>query len=102
MLLRLLGRLTPAEAQNRLMRIADREISLSMSYMSDDDRRFVLGMVGRAKALRIREEFGFQRHLAVRYDDYLVAIQNVLRQLENTSPSPPLKSYLRPRNRRYD
>lgn len=90
----------PADAQNRLMRIADREIALSMTRMGDEDRRFVLNLIARAKARRIQEEFGFQRHLRVRYDHYRAAIENVMRQLENAAPTAPLKSYLRPRTRR--
>jgi len=82
------------------MRIADREIALSMMYTTDRDREFVLSLIAPSKAHRIREEFGFQRHLAVRYDQYLTAIGNVMSQLEREGSTPPIRSYLRPRRGR--
>ncbi len=79
------------------MRIADREIALSMMYATDRDREYVLSLIASSKAHRIREEFGFQRHLAVRYDQYLTAIASVTSQLEREGSAPPIRSYLRPR-----
>lgn len=81
------------------MRIADREIAVSMMFMDDRDRRRILGLVAAKKAILIREEFGFQEHLAVRYDQYVATVESVIGQLLHGSRRPPLRSYLRPRDR---
>ncbi|HUX21626.1 MAG TPA: hypothetical protein VMW69_10345 [Spirochaetia bacterium] len=84
------------------MRIADRELSLSMLYMTDKDRVEVLSFIAAQKARRVREELGFSEKLAVRYGQYRIAIENVLRQLEEPGSTQPLRSYLRPRRGRRD
>lgn len=96
-LLQLIRRIDPRDAQNRLMRIADRELSLSMLYMTDKNRVEVLSFIAVEKAKRVREELGFCEKLAVRYGQYRIAIDNVLRQLEEPGSSAPIRSYLRPR-----
>lgn len=71
-----------------------------MMFMEDRDREGILKLLAAKKARLIREELGFQRHLAVRYDQYLTTIENVIAQLMHGSSRPPLRSYLRPRDRR--
>lgn len=82
------------------MRVADREIAVSMMFMQDQGRERILGLLAAKKSRLIREEFGFQKHLAVSYSQYLKAIENVIAQLRHGSGAPPLRSYLRPRGRR--
>jgi len=99
-LLAVFGRISEAEAQNRLMRVADRELALSMMYMQESDMRRLLSLIAPAKAHRVREELALQKHLAVRYDQYRRAITNVIGQLESGGGAQALRSYLRPRSRR--
>lgn len=82
------------------MRIADREIAISMMYMREHDMGFLLSLIAPAKAHRVREELALQRHLAVRYEQYRRTIANVIGQLERSGPVAPMRSYLRPRSRR--
>lgn len=99
MLLETARSLTPAERQNRLMRIGDREVALAMTYMGDGDRAFLLSCVGAQKAARIRDEITLQSRLAVSHRDYLAAVAHVRGCL--TTPSKPavMGSYIRPRGR---
>lgn len=97
-LLSLVRKMPEAEAQNRLMRIADREIAVSMMYMREHDIAALLSFVAPAKARRVREELALQRHLAVRYEQYRRTIANVIGQLERAGAATPLRSYLRPRS----
>ncbi len=48
--------LPPVEAQNRLMRLGDREIALSMMYMKMKDRGALLALLPAPKARRIADE----------------------------------------------
>ena len=73
-----------------------------MLYMTDKDRVEVLSFIAAQKARRVREELGFSEKLAVRYGQYRIAIENVLRQLEEPGSTQPLRSYLRPRRGRRD
>lgn len=82
------------------MRIADREIALSMMYMGEHDITDLLSLIAPAKARRVREELALQRHLALRYEQYRRTIANVIGQLERSAAAAPMRSYLRPRSRR--
>ena len=98
--LKLIHALDPIEAQNRLMRIADRELAISMLYMEEGERGEVFSRLSPAKVKRIKEEYGFAERRAVRYDQYRVAIEGVIAQLSGPGARPPMRSYLRPRRSR--
>jgi hypothetical protein len=91
--------LSATDRQNRLMRIGDREIALAMMYMKEPDRASLLSHVGPEKVRRVRDELTLHERLSVRYDDYLVAVSHVRRNLESTGSRAVLGSYLRPRGR---
>ena len=91
--LRALG---PVEAQNRLMRLSDREIALSMMYMGDRDRGALLALLPAPKAERINSEMRLHRRLVIRYDQYVTAVESVLSSLEQQRRGT-FRSYLRPR-----
>lgn len=91
--LRALG---PVEAQNRLMRLGDREIALSMMYMSDRDRGALLALLPPPKAQRVHDEMVLHRRLVIRYDQYVTAVNAVLSSLQE-SRRAAFRSYLRPR-----
>jgi hypothetical protein len=95
-LVRALHALPPVEAQNRLLRLGDREIALSMMYMRDRDRGALLGLLPAPKTRRIAEEIALHRRLAIRYDQYVAAVDAVLAALEARARTV-FSSYLRPR-----
>lgn len=80
------------------MRIADRELALSMMYMGEVDRGRLLMHLSTAKQQRVREELVLQTRLAITYRQYRTAIENVIRQL-GSAGAVPLRNYLRPRGR---
>ena len=91
--------LSPTDRQNRLMRIGDREIALAMMYMKEPDRASLLSCLGAEKVRRVRDELRLHERLSIRYDDYLVAVSHVRKNLQSTAGKAVIGSYLRPRGR---
>lgn len=81
--------------QNRLLRVSDTELALSLLYMSDWQQDYVLSFIGEGKAARVRQEL--ERHLRSRieYGTYELAARVVKRTLEGASVSAP-RSWYRP------
>ena len=94
-LLHALNGLPHVEAQNRLMRLGDREIALSMMYMRDRDRVALLALLPAPKARRVAEEIALHRRLVIRYDQYVSAVSAVVAALEARARTV-FASYLRP------
>jgi cytosine/adenosine deaminase-related metal-dependent hydrolase len=90
----------PADRQNRLMRLGDREIAMAMTHMKEEDRDLLLSCLGRAKVQRIRDEMRLQARLAVSQRDYLKALALVEHGLGSAGGRAALGSYIRPRGRR--
>lgn len=89
-------RAVPAvDAQNRLLRIGDKEIATSMLYMADYERDTVLALLGTTKAARVRQELERQQRSRIVYDHYETAVRVVIRALEGTRATAP-RSYYRP------
>jgi Mg/Co/Ni transporter MgtE len=93
----LLGSRPAVAVQNRLMSAADRDVALSMLYMSDADRGRMLEKVSPAKQRRIVEELELHAHLQITYSQYEAAITSVIDALERDSVQTKVKSYIRPR-----
>jgi hypothetical protein len=91
--------LSPADRQNRCMRIGDRELALAMRYMTEPDRALLLSRLGPEKVKRVRDELLLHERLSIRYDDYLLAVAHVARNLDRPGGKAALGSYLRPRGR---
>ncbi len=85
------------EAQNRLMGMTDREIAVSMMYMEDTDRDYLLNLLAPAKARRVEEERRMHRRLNIRYDQYLKTVENVIRKMQGRGGADRFRSYIRPR-----
>ena len=98
--LKLIRELEPVEAQNRLLRVADRELAIAMLYMEERERQELFAFLSPAKAKRVKEEYGFAERRAVRYDQYRVVIEGVITQLSRSGAGAPMRSYLRPRRKR--
>ncbi len=94
-LLKLIRLLPPSEVQNRLMRISDREIAVSLLYLEKEERAFILSFLGGAKKSRVQEEMEYTDRLRIRYPEYRLMIENVIKQIGG-SGGGPLRSYLRP------
>lgn len=87
--------LDPPTAQNRLLRVADRDLALAMIYMSDWQHDFVLRFVGGSKGDRVRQELDRYLHVRVTYEQHLIAVDTVARVAEGRS-APTVRAYYRP------
>jgi len=94
-LLKLLRNLPAAEAQNRLMRISDRELAICMLYMDPPNRGRLLGLLGSAKRQRVSQETGYVSHLRLRYPQYRQVIEKVIGVLSGYERGS-IRSYIRP------
>ena len=94
-LLKLIRSLPASDAQNRLMRISDRELAVSLLYLVSDERSYVLSFIGGAKRRRVEEEIEYTERLRIRYPQYRAMIESVIEQLGGSGRGP-LRSYLRP------
>jgi hypothetical protein len=88
------------EAQNRLMGMTDRELAMAMMYMEDRDRSRIFSSLSPSKAGRVREEIRLHGRLNIRYNQYLLAVDQVCSALAKSRPNSPFKSYIRPRRYR--
>lgn len=92
---------TKIELQNVLLSTSDREIALSVMYMKDQDRNFLLASVSEKKAKRIIDELKLINRVNIKYDLYCISIKRVINSLKNIKNKDSLKSYLRPKNTRF-
>ncbi|HDQ13260.1 MAG TPA: hypothetical protein ENN41_00395 [Sediminispirochaeta sp.] len=95
-LLRLLSRLQAQEAQNRLLRLSDRDLAISMLYLDEMQRNLVLSLLGNKKRERVEQEQRYVSRLRLTYSQYRVVIDRVNRYLEHGGQTG-LSSYIRPR-----
>ncbi len=95
-LLSLIRKLPATEVQNKLMAATDRELALSLMYVQEGDRNFVLSYVGKQKMDRTREELRLQEQVRITYAQYARSIANVIDRLRSAGPRDSMKSYLRP------
>ena len=95
-LVRRVRSLPKVRVQNGLMRAGDREIALSMMYMEDTDRAFFFSRLPQAKVKRIKEELALQSRLRITYDQYVKAIETVIKGVESNRGGTSFRSYLRP------
>lgn len=80
--LELIRSLDRVDVQNRLLRTSDKEIALSLIYMSDWQQDFVLEFLGTVKEARVRQELERYRHTRILYRQYEMAVHTVIRSLE--------------------
>lgn len=94
-ILDLIRALPTVDTENRLMRVADRELSLSLIYMGEHERHTVLSRLGGTKAQRVREELTRHERTRIMYAQYEVAVRAVVTALEGHAATAP-RSYYRP------
>ena len=94
-LLKIIRSLPPAEVQNRLMRITDRELAICMLYMEKTEYPLLLDPLGKAKRQRILQEISYVNHLRLRYSQYRVVVEKVIDVLTGRDDGS-IRSYIRP------
>lgn len=95
-LMSLIRKLPPQDAQNRLLSLGDRDLAMAMMYLPDSDRNCILGLLGQKKRERIREELALQKNRRITYSRYRTAVLHVIDSLSSDKNKASLKSYLRP------
>lgn len=95
-LIKLIRSLPPQEAQNRLMRVTDRELAISILYMEKPEQKLVLQRLGASKSRRVRQELDYVSHLRLRYPQYRDVIEQVIERISGRSDGS-IRSYIRPR-----
>lgn len=73
----------PVDVQNRLLRVPDTELALTLLYMDDADRNRILRATGTAKGRRVREALHRHEHTRILYAYYEQACLAVCAQLED-------------------
>ena len=94
-LLKIIRGLSPAEAQNRLMRVTDRNLAICLLYMEEIERNLLLGRLGKMKQDRVQQELGYVEHLRLRYPHYRSVIEQVIISIAGGKDIGP-RSYIRP------
>lgn len=95
-LAKLLHKGSHAQIQNILMRISDRELAISILYLSKKDETFLLSFLPAVKQGRIKQEQGYLKRLNIRYPQYRTVIDDVILRLQGLS-GEGIRSYVRPR-----
>ena len=83
------------DAQNRLMRIGDKEIAMSLLFMAERERDRVLNLLGRGKGGRVRDELVRQQRSRIADAPYNTAVRTVIRALQGGRSEAP-RTYYRP------
>ncbi|MDA3948571.1 MAG: hypothetical protein PF508_05010 [Spirochaeta sp.] len=91
----LLAEIPAVDAQNRLMRIGDKEIAMSLLFMADGEQDRIVNLLGRGKGTRVRDELTRQRHSRIADTTYETAVRTVIRALQGGRTEAP-RTYYRP------
>lgn len=86
---------THANIQNTLMRISDRELAISMLYLSEKDESFLYSFLSPKKQTRIKQEQIYVKSLHLRYPQYRTVIDDVILRLQGVH-GDGIRSYIRP------
>ena len=82
--------------QNRLMRLATREIAGAVRFLPEADQGRVFSALPAAMANRVREEIALLRRRRLSGRDRLVFVRQVLASLRQETAPRAIGSYLRP------
>jgi hypothetical protein len=95
-LARTIRSLPRVQLQNRLMRLAAREIAVATRFLDDADQALVFSALPPGMAGRVRDEIVLQRRRRVSGRDRLVFVRQVLASLQREAAPRSIGSYLRP------
>ncbi len=79
------------------MRISDREIAISLTYFSDEERSNLLEILSSVKRNRVLEELVLLKHLNISYMQYRTMIDHLIISLSSNINSTSIKNYLKPK-----
>jgi hypothetical protein len=95
-LARAIRSLPRVQLQNRLMRLAAREVAAAVRFLSDADRSLVFAALPAGMAARVREEIALLKRRRLSGRDRLVFVGQVLASLRQDTAPRSIGSYLRP------
>jgi hypothetical protein len=95
-LARTIRSLPRVQLQNRLMRLAAREIAAAVRYLADADQALVFSALPPGMAGRVREEIALMKRRRLSSRDRLVFVRQVLASLQRETAPRSIGSYLRP------
>jgi hypothetical protein len=98
-LARTIRSLPRVQLQNRLMRLAAREIAGAVRFVGDADQRLVFSALPVGMAGRVREEIALMKRRRLCGRDRLVFVRQVLASLRQDAAPRSIGSYLRPVHR---
>lgn len=81
------------------MSAPDKDIALSMLYMTGFERDQILRRLSRQKRMRIQEELKRQEHVRVLYQQYDRSVEWLIRHLSSSRRPETQRSYFRPTRR---
>jgi hypothetical protein len=88
--------LPPVQLQNRLMRLAAREIAVAARFLAEADQALVFSALPPGLAGRVREEMTLMKRRRVSGRDQIVFVRQVLTSLRQEAAPRGIGSYLRP------
>jgi hypothetical protein len=95
-LARTIRSLPRVQLQNRLMRLAAREIAVAVRFLADADQGLVFSALPPGMASRVREEIALQKRRRLSSRDRLVFVRQVLASLQRETAPRTIGSFLRP------
>jgi hypothetical protein len=95
-LARTIRALPRVQLQNRLMRLAAREIAAAVRFLADADQRIVFSTLPAVMVARVREEIALLKRRRLSGRDRLVFVRHVLASLRQESAPRSIGSYIRP------
>jgi len=95
-LARTIRSLPRVQLQNRLMRLAAREIAAAVRFLTDADQGLVFSALPPGMAGRVRDEIALMRRRRLSGRDRLVFVRQVLASLQQEAAPRSIGSFLRP------
>jgi hypothetical protein len=95
-LARAIRSLPRVQLQNRLMRLAAREIAAAVRFVADADQLIVFSALPAAMAGRVRDEIALMKRRRLTTRDRLVFVHHVLASLRQEAAPRSIESYIRP------
>jgi len=94
-----LQKMTPVDAQNKLMGCTDREIAVAMLQMNDTDMDFIFSLIAPSKGERIRQETKLLKKNRVSDNTRKTILKRLFRKFEGNQDPHERRSYFKPRGR---
>lgn len=86
-----------AQAQNRLLSMADRDLAALLFIAGEEERARVFAIVGAAKTARLRGQLERMRHVHLGAESLNQIAEHLIEHLTGTQVLGPASRYFRPR-----